>query len=1553
LYYVPAAVMIDHAWVLEGSSNSYMSIYDVQVGTWTEYGQSDEVPPYGSYSWKEFDSPVRPSVYEEIVLVLEPLESCVPTQGPTKAPTNYPTISTPSPTTPSPTVMPTQSPSTPPSTPPTNTPTGDPTKVCMVLVVLTPEEPGGTSVFEGSYVVQSVFKNGKLQWYNSHNTYSIYFVQDDWMPSSWVFQGDDGMDELAIFDASTDGHPNLIDDSAGGEEWVLFYWGHNVQRRNKTVLVQIHCIDTMPPTSIPTSLPSPGPSALPSRFPSPMPSSVPSPSPSPMPSVVPTPSPSPMPSALPTPSPTKSPTLPTGYPTPSPSNPPTSYPTHVCPCIVISSDDSTRFSGMYQLASDTFNGHQRWYNYDNQGDLYWMQNIGRLEEYWQISVELDLGYALITDSTGRWGHTPPVGTEMWKVFEPDKSFISGGTDTTLTLDCTTCVPTPAPTPLPTPLSTPSPTTPAPTIMPTTSPSPMPSTVPSPSPTKLPTTLDPTPLSAEPTLMPTSSPSTLPTSSEPTVRPSLMPSPSPSPMPSNIPSPSPTNKPVVQTLMPSKSPTDLPTTPIPSTSPSLMPSPSPSPMPSSMPTPSPTKLPTTRLPSLQPSSMPSPAPSPMPSIAPSPSPSQPPSLQPSLSPTSVPTVTCRCLVVEDPWDEITGYVGIYRYQDNYSPNSDKWMWERQGYDTTELIFFSQFGTATARWVIKSSTYGEWAETSAKVNDAKPPEDTTWKFSDHDGDYYHTLQITCSQCEETPAPTPDPTETPTQVPTSLAPTASPTPIPSIYCLVLNITDLTNDVYTGYFEMDVLPYNGKHKWTDRTTGESLHWADTALFENEGTVEDIWMLGFKEEEGDQDSNFLIFKGSLDQYYPPVYTALEWMEYIFNEYTNQSSLVIIDCDETVRPTLSPTLAPTEPLCTELFVRTCCDPVYTELNGIYKAMAHRGGKDMFYNSNNGYSIYYTDNGEDSYWSIRSENSDFIWIENSEYNGAYPPWDSNWDLENHVLTDLNVHAVINCSDSFSPSSLPTSQPTNPPTTVEPTLLPSPMPSAEPIYEPTLRPTEVPTETCVALEVSDQVGEITKYDGIYARLPDTKNGKTQWMNYQTGADAYWIDRGIWANTWVIRATDGDYLMIFDDEVTSLHPPLKGEWSSLGSGLLIGDRYQNLTIVCSAQPPAPAPTSAPSFAPTCEGNAIHIEDPCSDNSTNGVYGGFYNAEYVQDGKNVFVRVDGEYQVSYISSNLYAGRWVIQQHDAQGCSEFFVAEGYESDEIPPENLFWNSYGCVCSSTRPKYSCNFRISCMHTMAPIPTEYPTPEPTLSPVDTSIPTSAPSDAPTHDPTENPTANPTGKPTEVPTNDPTSETPTQSPVPYDCTTVNLQPCTNITNGLINFYERLENQLQVTSSYYETKLYTEQKGYTFTAEKDMVMYEAGMAFVNLASYQSITVRVFDSSETLLYESDYSIDGQGETETTGSPRGDYYTFRNMNVQLEEDEEYTVVFVVHCPATMISRAEYPLCAPHFEVYSIVDFGTGIVNVYAYGEDYELPTESDLYAPLIRICYSDGTLPVL
>merc|ERR1719193_541032 len=277
----------------------------------------------------------------------------------------------------------------------------------------------------------------------------------------------------------------------------------------------------------------------------------------------------------------------------------------------------------------------------------------------------------------------------------------------------------------------------------------------------------------------------------------------------------------------------------------------------------------------------------------------------------------------------------------------------------------------------------------------------------------------------------------------------------------------------------------------------------------------------------------------------------------------------------------------------------------------------------------------------------------------------------------------------------------------------------------------------------------------------------------------------------------------------------------------------------------------------------------------------------------------------------------------------------MPPEDAFWDSYSCACNNVDYSYKCNFRITCMHTKAPIPTETPTSRPTDAPIETSTPTAGPTSAPTPNPTSDPTSTPTNEITPLPTSNPTTPAPTMSPLPYECTNIDLQPCFNISGRVITFYERAEKQLQMNSKYYETKLYTEQKGYNFVSEKDMVMYEAGMAFTNLASYQSITVRVFESA-TLLYESDYSLPGEGETKTIGIPRGDYYTFRNINVQLTADTEYSVVFVVHCPATKTSVAQYPLCAPHHDTYMINDFGTAASNIYAYGEEYDLPTESDL-----------------
>merc|ERR1719193_1555331 len=861
LYYVASGTIIDHAWVLEGSQNDYLSMYDVEVNGYTQYGQADKVPPYGTFTWKQFSSPPVPSSFEEIELKLEPVEQCEPTQGPTERPTDITSAPTPAPTTPSPTVVPSTSPSAPPSTPPSNTPTANPTEVCYVLVISTPNEPGGTSVFEGNYVMQSVWKNGNAVWYNSHNRYYIYFVKDQWLPDYWVFQGDDGMDELAVFDNGTDGHPNTVGDIDGGEKWILFYWGHSLKRREDPVIVEVICVPTFPPTSIPTPSPSNLPT-LPTPIPTPMPSLNPSTSPTSLPSTVPTPMPSSTPSLMPSPSPTLSPTFITNTPTFTPSQKPTFYPTHVCPCIVVSSANYSSLNGMYQT-SDPFNDHVKWVNYDNNAQIYW-SNDAAYEKYWIIAAEQDS--ALADEQAGLYASNPPIGENIWKVFANGARFPSGGVDSSLILDCITCIPTPAPTPLPTNVITPSPTTPSPTIMPTITPSAMLSTIPTPSPTLLPTTLDPTPLSAEPTLMPSPSPTKLPTTLLPSSSPSLMPSPAPTLRPSTLPSSSPTLSPLQPTLMPSPTPTEHPTTPVPSASPSLMPSPAPTASPSIVPSPSPTKLPTTSLPTLSPSAMPSPSPTSAPSTMPSPSPTTSPTAMPSLAPTALPTVTCRCLIVADVDGGLTSYVGVYRYKGNNSPKTYKWMWERAGYGRNETISYRTYGSTASRWVITGSNYGEWAETSAEESQPTPPMDASWLIYDNEGNFYTRLSVTCSQCEVTPSPTPDPTQLPTQLPTSFAPTRTPTVPPTHNCAVLNITDFTNGFYTGFYEMQVLLHNGKLKWTDPESKESLIWADTAMFEFEGPVDDIWLLGHQQEMGDDDSHFLLLKADFYSTYPPLY---------------------------------------------------------------------------------------------------------------------------------------------------------------------------------------------------------------------------------------------------------------------------------------------------------------------------------------------------------------------------------------------------------------------------------------------------------------------------------------------------------------------------------------------------------------------------------------------------------------------------------------------------------------------------------------------------------------
>merc|ERR1719318_1236748 len=108
-----------------------------------------------------------------------------------------------------------------------------------------------------------------------------------------------------------------------------------------------------------------------------------------------------------------------------------------------------------------------------------------------------------------------------------------------------------------------------------------------------------------------------------------------------------------------------------------------------------------------------------------------------------------------------------------------------------------------------------------------------------------------------------------------------------------------------------------------------------------------------------------------------------------------------------------------------------------------------------------------------------------------------------------------------------------------------------------------------------------------------------------------------------------------------------------------------------------------------------------------------------------------------------MIRKHDGETCDEYWVVDGYADDEMPPEDAFWDSYGCACNNVDYRYRCNFRITCMQTRAPIPTPDPTSRPTDAPIDTPTPTASP----TYTPTPNPTRAPTGTPTDEITPQPT--------------------------------------------------------------------------------------------------------------------------------------------------------------------------------------------------------------
>jgi len=165
-----------------------------------------------------------------------------------------------------------------------------------------------------------------------------------------------------------------------------------------------------------------------------------------------------------------------------------------------------------------------------------------------------------------------------------------------------------------------------------------------------------------------------------------------------------------------------------------------------------------------------------------------------------------------------------------------------------------------------------------------------------------------------------------------------------------------------------------------------------------------------------------------------------------------------------------------------------------------------------------------------------------------------------------------------------------------------------------------------------------------------------------------------------------------------------------------------------------------------------------------------------------------------------------------------------------------------------------------------------------------------------------------------------------------------------------------YNEARLYSEQKGYTFVPEEDTVVYQAGMRFTNLAEYQTVHLRIFDEDGSLMYQS-RKIKGRGEASDSGPfGKSDYYMFKELGQQLLANRRYSFVFVIVCPYTREFMAEYPLYSSLDFEYGIDGFGSGIYNIFQYQPDpsvIEMPKDSDLYAPFVRICYLSGDLSTL
>merc|ERR1719397_1302663 len=56
-----------------------------------------------------------------------------------------------------------------------------------------------------------------------------------------------------------------------------------------------------------------------------------------------------------------------------------------------------------------------------------------------------------------------------------------------------------------------------------------------------------------------------------------------------------------------------------------------------------------------------------------------------------------------------------------------------------------------------------------------------------------------------------------------------------------------------------------------------------------------------DDGSHFVVYKETGDDNYPHIDSVDNWLEYTYNAYSNQNSSIVMNCEETVMPSVSPT----------------------------------------------------------------------------------------------------------------------------------------------------------------------------------------------------------------------------------------------------------------------------------------------------------------------------------------------------------------------------------------------------------------------------------------------------------------------------------------------------------------------------------------------------------------------------------------------------------------------------------------------------------------------------